>query len=801
MSYLSIYFFKKERAIMEVDLILAIVYDASRKLELGNRMIDVTSQTIVSFLSQTLSSEKESSNRQNVSQGFKPFETANFMPNFASLWCDPNWSGMSSNSLCLDTHPSFPNVKCSLFRFQGNMSYLQPSALQKPFVSHYLSLAQPESISLSLCNSFKCHFFLHEYHTEESRQFLYSSSFPLISDQEKENPQNNWNLGVYGLFNYNFNEDECSPIPHVRLVVHKIKKLEVNRADVKLLALSGPTSDYHREMICISNWFQIILQKFCPKSNSSFINTRTLCRDYGNCPLFQHLPYLFQTPTGSTMPSEILFYVTYNSVCMNCVSMQMLLENLQFEKTLFANSPPTTISILDKEKVENTMRFIRDILAPWTLCVYEGLYWSDCSLNQNVEDQPFPMSFLNGNRIFKKDDCEGRVSEAQQIVLLLKSFYLMVVQNGARSNNSIWDAIQHMSHAYAYEVNPERSRLQLEPSTWNHLVSTCYILGYYFFHNIVELHTTVGDVNFASFTASENIDSDASSSEDHDATKNPTGHSFGVLIYSDYARKKRHAAILEATGWERTILSSDSTMQKSELELLSNISKLKEAHNLSNLNICGHLSHQRENSIYQNICLGNDCLFFTKTNSGSNINYGAKLSLFKEGNVVFHNPGYIDGAIALQIPTLSFINEMDTLNRFLNKKSTKTPTLVESKWIDLSTPLSFSSWKKALRDIDIVKEKYQRYVSKLAMHRRCLATPQRQEEEYLHLIQKNWKIMKEQADCDKDTQCRGIFVSVLFNDSSTEQRLTDFIHEQGNFRIASVRPFMHSKIFNIVLLN
>jgi len=773
--------------IISIDLILAILYDEFGE-EDHPRVADITPHSFFSFLS------NEKTVDVAASQQFNPFAGKHFMPNFASLWCDPNWSGMSTNSIAIKnlggTESSRGTPQSSFFRFQGTLSYIEPSSLQKAFVDHFqVSCGYG---GFTVCNSFKCHFFLRETSTmEDKRQFLYSSSFPMFSEGEEDSSS----VEIYGLFNYNFNEDKCAPIPRVRLAVHKIRPVYVNTADVRLLALRGPTQNSHDNVMDISNWFQIIIQALSPQSKSSFINTRTLCRDYGNSPLFQHLPFLFQNPTGTTLPPEILFYVCYHSIWLNRIPWRDVLENLQIERIL--SQAGGDVSIEDESTIPNILLFIRDTLAPWTLCVYEGLYWSDCSLNQNVEDQPFPMSFLGGNRIFKKDDCEGRVSEAQQIALLFKSFYITLVQG---KENNPRTSIERWARAYAFEVSPARSRLQLSPDTWHSLIAACFALGYYFFHGLIELHTTVGDVNFASFTSSENIEDESSKHA------SPTGHSFGVIIYNDKRKGKRHAAILEATGWERTILSP---LKHSELQLIGNISKWKNSQKKSNLNICGHLSHKHENAIYQNICLGNDCLFFTKLEStGSQLlNYGAKLSLFKEGKVkLFHEKSQEgeDAPAALQISTSEFIRQMINVERYINKKSTQVPFFIREHWIDISSKQRIKSWQRILRGVEDIASKYEKYLASLPMHRRCLCTPQRKENEYLSLMEQHWGIITERQQQEEQDKENGILMSILSSHGSDyaaeQEQLIQFLNEQPRedaFQIVSSTPFMHSTIVKV----
>lgn len=738
------------------------------------------------------------------------------MPDFMTLWCDPNWTGLCTDASSILGKPS--NEKASIFRVAGLFTLMNPSTLQCGVQTCSQAKQHSNAPTVStVCNSIKCHFFRTIIKQERTREFMYSSSFPLITESQ---------VGgfVFGLFNYNYDEDACQSLPYVRLVVQHVQPICIPVNSVRLLALPGTDLNFHKSMIQISEWFQIVLQVLCPGSKSSFLNLRTLLRDYGNCPLFPHLSFLYQHPTGTTLPPEILFYVCHHSLVINCISSDELLRSIKFDTlcelhsmnsmniTIGSNDMRMMRGIEDTNQIQVVLRVLRDILVPWTMCLYEGLYQSDMSLGQNVEDQPFPMSFVHGNRIFKKDDCEGRASEAQQMAIMLKSFYLMICNEQKKTNTeNIAILLRNMAYTYSRK-SPELTRLSLTLKTWMDIISVSFSLGYYVYNGIIEIHTTVGEVKFASFKA-ESVCSEEESENDDESG---TGHSFGILIYNDILTNKTHAAILEATGWERTMLEVDKQITVEESQMIAQLADMKTSSNLTSMNICGHLASAREDSIYKSICLGNDSVFFTcPSSSCRNLKYGIGLGLFKNSDVqkldteklLCENNHNNDKPIrAFRISTLDFIDEMVRIADYLHGSCTRVPFFIQQKFIPLdivkrekgSDFCNFEEWNGALKRSRDIRSVFFNYISKLPMIRRCLATPQKKEEELLDMMCSNWKILGEANN--KESCCSGFYVAV--GDEDTKQIIAHYIREilqrrpTLNISVQS-HPFMKSDVLNI----
>jgi len=423
------------------------------------------------------------------------------------------------------------------------------------------------------------------------------------------------------------------------------------------------------------------------------------------------------------------------------------------------------------------------------MCCFEGLYLADTSLGQGVEDQPFPFSFLPGIRVFHKDDCEGRMSEAQHLKHAFQQFFKLIRKNNA-------DEFLGKLATFYFQKSEMETRLRLGEETWLDLLTLCFYVGMLFESNVLEVHTTVGDVNFAAFSAETSETSKDSS---------PTGHSFGLIRLNSTDSDVSFATILEATGWERRILQHDIKPSKDEISLLSNILKMKASSGIDDINACGHLSDERENTIYKNICLGNDCIFFSLDAKSNQLNYGIGLVKFKDDAVFKCSPFAHARAKfgGVQIKTLDFIDDMICLSEYLNHNSSKIPMFVQHKLINIESIQSKKHvWNKVLRQGIEIRDMTTEFIESIPMIRRCLATPQKREDELLKCMCEHWSIIDEDDISqyfNKEERCRGIYLSCCSQETLDKiLKYLESIDRYQDMKISS-HVFMKSIILNIII--
>lgn len=721
------------------------------------------------------------------SEAFQPFpENAKYMPNFCSAFCCQYWSG-----LCLDrihSHALVLNdLECSIFALNGSMIPVEKDHVQRGLQVYH---GQEENLLGALTNSIKIHFYRSEIQmdSQEKLDFLYSSSIPLLFDDS---------YYVTDVFNFNCNDCNCTNIEDCKLVAFYVDKTKLQGITQDLIVKNrGPSKTTSDHVVQMANWCEDVLSILCPASTSSFLNMRTFCRDFGNSLFFQDLPCLFREDQFvSSVPLEIMFYSCLNALNENSVSA------LEFPRLL----EKSTMNDVD---VLNGLRIVRDCLTPWTFCCYEGLYSSDTSLKQNVEDQPFPFSFVRGQRIFQKDDCEGRVCEAHVMAQLFKTFYSLLVPKAGLEN------LQHKIYTYAkyyFDQGCENTRIDIPFNHWCDLLGTCYHIGKLLHEDILEIHTTVGDVNFAVFNGESSHGEEESKGE-------MVGHSFGVLVFHD-SKKKNHVCILECTGWERVQTPTDIPLSAKELDLMRHIVKYKlDGHCPLKINVCGYLPCQRENNVYKNICLGTECIFFSINEAmteGSRLHFGTSLQNLKSGKIIdFEHlrhktlsdfeKAYIknSGQFTLKFNTRDFFSEMCGLSKQISNCSNKLPVLSYFDWLDVK---KMSNEKKenlaqCMKRAFEMQNMHSTYEKNIPEVRKCLATPHKHFSEYLILMKRNWKVISSKGY--EGGICRGIRFSIQSKKeeyTSCEDTFEAFMKKCSDpnlFKIDS-RPFMHSVIYHI----
>jgi len=651
-------------------------------------------------------------------------EGTDYMPNFMAVWADPFWTGLHFYKEMGITMPS-GYEKCSIFLVSGRMLPMQPDPIL---------ITKPTVTEASICNSLKIHFFKESIdvqkkgtreETEIRRDFCFSSSVPLISPQGVEGGpnDNNNNMRVYGVVNYNVHDESCHTLKNFRLIIADLEPtLLLANCSIprRVLSIPGPTPQHHQEVLDVANWVTSLMDYTCPEIDSNLKNIRTFPRDACNTLLFLNLPDLFVLE--KFLPPSLATYMLCNSLILNCIS------PFDFANTLQA-LPHHAASLIIIE-IPDILRVLRDTIAGMSMCIYEGKYWADKSLGQATEDQPFPLSFLPGNRVFQKDDCEGRITQAQELVKLLRRMYKASLFQGLEV--FIDKMLSIPSHV---------SRLDLNRQTLRAIVLGCIYLGKLLQEKTIEVHTVVGDVCFSAFS---------SSSVEADNLKK-SGHSFGVIIYDDKKSQQQHCSILEATGWERTRLPTDIPITEGESNFLKALCKDTTEKNIPIL-LCGHLSIPKENKVYKYMYMGNDCIFFKfpdKTKKNSFPMYGPGLDLFKQRVNRFADLKKGETSVGMfRISIMEFLREMASI-----EKNGPSPT---SPWKSLR--------KENVKGAAEILYKNKKIRARMPYIRRCLTTPTKTQDEFRALMGL-WAIIPQNVIPTRTTPCAGILFSMHADDN------------------------------------
>lgn len=549
--------------------------------------------------------------------------------NTLCAWADPFWTGLTAEALA----PSPPDAV--VFNVRGVL---------RPIAPPPVALPRPADASLSLCNSIKLHFF-HTSTTpafggkEEAdprRDFLYSSAFPLElllrgafgAENGAENGE------FFGLFNYNRLDTSNAPIPGMRLRVVPSGAPAVVPRGVALLSIAAPDDDRHARVVRLTEWILAALKALCAPPLSPFANARTVGRDRNCITLFQDLALLFEKP-WTHLPFTVALYALCGALAVNHGG----------TPDAFADAL-RRLPALAPEARRACLRILRDVVVCFSLCAVEGVYWPDMSLQQAVEDQPFPMNFMPARRVFPKDDCEGRALQAQEMCLLLRGL--------ARRDQQLGRA------ALAAEVRalPSFGPLLAAATAqdFDALLDACVLLGELLAAGVFAIDTTVGDVCFAS------MPTDGSAAEAHAAEA--VGHSFALAFYNNDAAAAEGGGaagggsgdviIVETTGWERGFIPGiDAPPTPADRALVAALHTALGAQ--FPIVFCGVVPPAVETQIYSRVLLGRGCMYFTAAR-GERLRFGATIEGLRAQPGGLARAPVPDGAFALD--TRAFIAQL-----------------------------------------------------------------------------------------------------------------------------------------------
>ena len=438
------------------------------------------------------------------------------MPNAIAVWVDPFWTGIWQVA-----------KQDRLFKISGNLTPLQPS---------WASQQAPSSASC--CDSVKVHFF----RVGEDCDFMYGTSFPL-----RQGP-----TATYHVFNYNDSDGQsCERDKSIRVIVANHTS---PAAGLLLLEPKGPDASHHKRTIEVGDWIDVNFNQMWPQNKTIMTNPRTYFRDYCCTLFFTDICKLFDKGGRSNLPPWLACYSLANALIVNGV-------------------PPR--AFLSMAIDDEYLRVVKCVITPWTMCAREGLFWDDKSLGKPTEDQPFPLSFVPTfkGRVFGRDDCEGRASQAQEIVELLIKLFQYVKARGEEAAMERLGACQ--------KLQMPRKKLLL-------LLRGCVRIGEMLNDKTIESQTIVGEADTAAI---------------HGGQGGVVGHSFGILRSGP-----RDYMMVENTGWQRRQLPCDGQPMR--------------PFKLRDTMMAGSVSAEVESRLYHKLYMGHDKLFFAK---GKELTYGVTL--------------------------------------------------------------------------------------------------------------------------------------------------------------------------------
>jgi len=678
-------------------------------------------------------------------------------PNLACMWADRHRTG----AICepLDLVPARNGGHSTLFHAKWTMREIRRSTIQ--------SVLQQSKKPKKICNSIKIHFFsksLIDGGKEEKRDFLYSAAFPLETLGKSG--------GRFGVFCVGITADEIFPLKGVFLDIIPVAPhpwLLPPGATIMLRPVFCAPEEHHKRIFKLAFFFRDVLVGFRPETSTLFVNFRSIFRDRASSWFFQDIYKLFQTK-GSCLPATVAVYAMCNALMINAIQAQAFLDLLQKYDALFSRQGGG-LSKEDLETEQLVLHIIRAVVACFTMCCFEGRYWFDRCGSVDVEDQPFPMTFMEPeDRVFPKDDCEGRAAQVQQMVDLLISLY--------EARESI--GLQRLT-ALILKM-PSSALLHVSRTTFLKLVDCCCQVGYLLKFKAAEVHTAVGEAQFKSFKKVRKSNGQTTKKEEIG------GHSFSMA----FSGTGRTQCIIETTGWERSAFHGEAQLcyngniQEQLLETLNPQERMQlllesRAINQRIVNTQDVTDIDIENSMYQTIYMTHDYIFFTFTLPGQSPIYGAKLqTMRKNGIKTFDsaNTTRFAPGDAFRIKTRDFILQMTR-----NHKD-------DSLW----GPVEGA--EDMLREYDLVQKE-------LLQGRKCLRPPPKEEPQMEKIMLERWGAIAEDAHMKPMISSnhprpdgKHSLIFSIGKDSRLTEDLTKrtLIQKAGASRVLTY-PFMGSRIF------
>lgn len=668
------------------------------------------------------------------------------MPNRLYVWLDPFWEGTVVQALS-GGEP--------VFRLRVT---LRPLAF--PRVAHNHTEAKS---ARTLCNQVKLHFF-HEApidgdEGEVRRDFMYAAIVPLAAFFQATTQAA---VRYCHAFSYIRCEVSANPIMGLRIALCATSARVPPHA--ALLPLHAPEVADHVRVMELTNWIERALTtRLFPKHKSVFCNMRTTFRNPHCSGLFQDIPAFFALP-WTELPFSIGLYALLASLLVN--GLRVLVGDKEDADHYY---DCRVFSAADGVPPLLRLRVARDAMACFTLCHAEGRYWNDESFGVSTEDQPFPLSFLPSERVFPKDDCEGRASHVQMMKLLYQCMHRRLVQ------------LKGQREALRAEVTALSSFRHLlgdiDERTVDVLLCEACALGGLLEAGALDLQTTVGDVHFGSL--------------DEARRQEPVGHSFAVVRLRTPSAQ-REALVVETTGWQRRrIREVDGALSDVEQSILNTcgvqavLGGLVRKRNTLRLtpSLCSFMEEAEEAGAYARLLLGHGCLYFM-TRAGTYPYYGIDVPALRARSFVDRWEGPAPPTHGFSIDTRAFLEQLCTDAERASASSSPSATKAPRLWPAVPGARQALEWYDAIQ-------------ARLAMHRRCLRPPPKTHAALEALIAERWQPITGAQMRAWTPRAGGLFFTVpqvLGVDEAQAQRA--FACRWPGVRLQSL-PFMQSRVYQL----
>ena len=213
-------------------------------------------------------------------------------------------------------------------------------------------------------------------------------------------------------------------------------------------------------------WVFDLLSAFA-SHHTLFKNLRTYTRLPFFPPNFTDLPVLW-AHADSPMPPEIPLYLIANAAIVHDFTVTEVLVHLPR---------------LENIRTPRLLRFVRDILMGFTMCLTEGLYQADTTYGFPSDDQAFVSGMHHDHTVFARDDCEGRL---QQGLLVLQTLCATAAVDAGT-----------LFHHIRSRALPCLARLSDPVLTA--LIQICKTIAWLFNTNRLCFHMCVGEAAFKAF--------------------------------------------------------------------------------------------------------------------------------------------------------------------------------------------------------------------------------------------------------------------------------------------------------------